>query len=1490
MISRKIIKKFIQITAILLLIILAVPAIAFLLLQNSKIQNQVTDKVIMSVSEKLGTRFSISSVDISFLYRVRLNDVYLEDLQGDTLIYVKRLTTGIKYINPATKTVSIGSINLDKAIVALAIDSASELNLNFIIEKLKGNGKGNKDGWEVQFHNIRLQDSRFSLKNYNSSPVDYGMNFSDIGVNHLDAELRRFNPSKDSLSFHLKSMRLMEKSGLIIRDMSCDFSQHRTFLSFRNISLKTNNSFIHGRDISLRFRDFDDFKGASFAEFVRFRLDLENTELDFSDVGYFAPVFKDAHQKFIISGLLTGPIGNINAKEFDVRFGSGSRLWGDLKFEGLPDISETFILADIRQLSSSYSDILSLGRMFPKPFRLPEILKKFGETTYSGKFTGFINDFVAYGNFKTDLGHVQTDILFRPDSASMLDFRGKLNITDFNLGKLMDAPKVGNISLTATIDGATIEGKTIDATMKGMVHQFELMNYNYSNISLSGNLKNKTFNGSVNVDDPNIDLEFLGKVDFSDSIPVFDFTANVTDANFYALNFNRSKPDLRASFYMIANARGKSINNLNGEVKLLNSLFIEKDKQLQIYGLSLVSESSGGHSLLKLRSDFMDADLSGNFELTRSGEAIKQFLYKYMPSMVDSSGTSNTTLYHSIALKSTIKKIKPIFDFFAPDYSIAEGSTLDVNFDPNGQLLHAHLQSPDIISKGILWHRVNIILDGDEKLLDLQAGSESLMIANRIKLENFTALSTIAGDTAGIKLRWNNWDELQYRGNIHARAEVTRESMEKAPHINLRILPSTFVANDTLWSLENSTVSLDSNSVKFDNVNIYHKNEFIRVNGVLSENSNDVLNIAFNRFNIANLNGITNPSGYHLGGILNGNANLSNLSTHPLFTSILKIDSLMVNYQMLGNMEINSSWNDHKKAIELDAYALRNNLKTINIKGAYTPTDKGRLDFDIGLEKLWLNILNPYVKSIFTDLRGIASGKATLKGTLSKPILNGKFDLQKTSFTVNYLQTRYSFSDQIEIENNNISFNNIKIFDSKGNTAYLNGAIRNRYLKDFYLDMTINARDFMSLNTTYADNKQFYGTAFSTSVVKITGPPNNLFMDITATTNKNTNIKIPLSNFGELNEYPFINVTFPDNDEDRDEVQPEYQVKSSGIQIRFRLMVTPDAEVQIIIDQQLGEIIKGRGSGNLDMRINSSGDFRMTGDYVIDQGEYLFTLQKVINKKLTIEPGGNIRWDGDPLDASINITANYPVRASLSDLLGSMDDQKLLIYDRVIMTGKLMSPDIKYDIYLPNADETTRMKVKGAMPTAEEQSRQFISLLMNNRFILNPERSQYANTNASSSYSSAAGVNFSELLSNQLSNWLSQLVNDLDIDVNYRSNKQLNSDEVQMNISYPFFNNRLILNGSLEATNANKTASDELVGEFDVDYKVTRNGKVTIKTYQHANNEYLYEDQSAYTQGLGVTYKEEFNTFGELLRRLFGKKEDGPEPETADESDNSVNK
>ena len=174
----------------------------------------------------LNTRFTIGKIDIAFLYRIRLNDVYLEDLSGDTLLYAESLTVGIRHINPLKQEISIGSINLNNALFRLAIDSARNLNLNYFIDKLRGNGKGKGDGKLISTTS-RMTDGRFALRSYYSTPVEYGINYSDMHISGINADIKRFNPSPDSLSFFIKSLQFTEKSGFGLENLTGEFSREQ---------------------------------------------------------------------------------------------------------------------------------------------------------------------------------------------------------------------------------------------------------------------------------------------------------------------------------------------------------------------------------------------------------------------------------------------------------------------------------------------------------------------------------------------------------------------------------------------------------------------------------------------------------------------------------------------------------------------------------------------------------------------------------------------------------------------------------------------------------------------------------------------------------------------------------------------------------------------------------------------------------------------------------------------------------------------------------------------------------------------------------------------------------------------------------------------------------------------------------------------------------------------------------------------------------------
>ncbi len=1475
--SRKIIKKILQITALLLFLAFALPATAFLLLQSSRIQAFAVKKVTALVTDNLQTRFSVGSIDMAFLYRIRLNEVYLEDVHGDTLGYAGSVTVGIRRINPLKRQITIRSVNFDKAYLSLYIDSTHTVNLNYLLDRLKGDGKG-EGGWKVKFNNLRVRNSRFSLRSFDAEPVAYGVNYSDMRLTDINGDVRHFNPGKDSLSFDIRSFQFREQSGFVLHRLSGKFSEARTFLKLYDFRAETPHSSMKGRALTLKFTDYDAFKAGSFVQQVRMLADLDPSVIDFYDIGFFAPAFQETHQEVTVSGIARGTVSNLKTKKLEIRFGEGSVVRGEINMEGLPDFRSTFILADIRELSTQAEDLRAFHLPGGKTLRIPEQVYKLGRISYTGKYTGFIDDFVAFGKFSTRLGTLSTDLLFRPDTARTIDFEGKLRATDFDLGTLLNArDNIGRISLSVSVSGVSAAGGSINADLKGNVQRFEFRGYNYSNIALAGHLKDNTYDGSVNIRDPNISLEFLGEVNLAGEKAAFDFTANVTDANLYALNLDRSDPDFTASFYLIAKGKGNSVNNLNGEIRLLNSLFTRKDQQLQVYDCSIVADDRQNLNHLQVRSDFLDADLSGHYLLTQAGKTFRSFLQAYLPSLSDSTGTDNHLSTADFNLKATVKNARPLLDFFLPGWYVADKSTLNCTFRGSENALALTVQSPQLQLGALRWTNLAVSANSSPEALVLEACSKYLSMGS-LRLENLSVSSASAHDSSRIGVKWNNWQDLLDRGDIRAVANFSRQGGSYTRTV-IDLLHAGVVTRDSAWTVSPGRITLDTTRVEVGNLRVSHDDQYFTLGGVLSENPDDNMSLIFDHFNLANLNGLLKSSGFSLGGELNGKASISDFYRNSLFTSQMNIDSLTINKEILGNSTILSSWDDRRKAIQVEAYTMRENLKTLKVNGSYVPAGEGKLNFSLELDKLRMNLFNPYLKNIFSDLRGIASGKIQLTGSPKKPVMNGEISMQKTAFTVDYLKTRYNFTEKLEVENNNVYFDNVRVFDQKGNSAYLTGAIRNKYLKDFLFDLTLRSTDFLCLNTSAGDNSMFYGTAYATGVVRITGPPKNLTMDITATTGKNTSIKIPLSTEGKVSEYNFITVVKTDTSSVYEE-EPEnrYQVNLSGMQINFDLTVTPESEVQIIFDPKLGDIIRGRGSGNLDMKINTAGSFLMYGDYVIEEGDYLFTLQNFINKKFNIESGGRIRWNGDPFDATIDVVANYRTKASLGDLrptLSSEQQNKIMVDDRLTMTGKLMKPDVKYDINLPNASETDRLTVANAISSSEELNKQFISLLVQNRFV---PSSSMGSSGSSSAYSNVAGVNASEFLSNQLSHWLSQINNDLDVGINYRSNRELKadgsnrslrSDEIQVVLSTQLFNDKLTINGSVDvATNAAVYASDNIVGEFDIDYKITKNGKFRVKTFNHTNNEMLYE-YSPYTQGLGIFYKEEFNSLGELWHRYW---------------------
>ena len=504
-------------------------------------------------------------------------------------------------------------------------------------------------------------------------------------------------------------------------------------------------------------------------------------------------------------------------------------------------------------------------------------------------------------------------------------------------------------------------------------------------------------------------------------------------------------------------------------------------------------------------------------------------------------------------------------------------------------------------------------------------------------------------------------------------------------------------------------------------------------------------------------------------------------------------------------------------------------------------------------------------------------GEIAVEGEGDAPLLNGLLKLDKSKFHVNYLNTSYSVDDQIIVQPDFIGFNLIKIIDSKGSPAIATGTVFHDNYSKFNYDIGLEFTNFFSLNTTAKDNELFYGVGYASGNANIAGYSNKLILELDLKTEKGTDFKIPLEEGVDVSNSDFLVFTnSPDYNKEKAE-----EVDLSGIDLSFDLEITPDAKLQIIFDEQIGDIIKAQGNGDLNMIINSIGDFNIYGQYLVDKGDYLFTLQNVINKRFEIAQGSSIYWDGDPYQAVLNMSAIYKLRAPLYDLFpsDSSDDfkRRTPIELALKLNDNLMVPSINFDISLPEASEQTKRQLQSVLyinntdVNPQEMNQQVFGLLVLNRFL--PSSTSGA-TDGGYNAGAQSLNNGYEFVSNQLSNWASRLSDKFDVGLKYQPADELNTDQFDVSVSTQFFQDRLTFDGNLGYTGDNPDLQNQnsgFVGEFTAVYKLNKDGRYRVKGFNRSVTNSLLQLNSPYTQGIGLFYREDFDTLGELWRKYFNK-------------------
>ncbi len=1441
---------------VLLLVVLLIAG----LLMFPAVQTWVAGQLASYASDRTGADIRIGTVALALDGSVKLGDVYVGDLLGDTLVAVPELRVKGLRFSSEKRLLLLSAVELHGARFRLATaEGDAHSNLTNLLAKLEGGISEPSAGvLTIRCARFLVDGFHFSFHDARTEQRPFGVDFNHIDIPDAHFEGTMLSVVGDSIRARMGLVSLSDRSGLRVDQLSGQAAVGPHGIAVEGMHLRTPHSQVAG-ELGLSSDGWSAFD--EFTDEVTLKLDLDSSVLDMADIAWFAAELEGIEFPMRVSGKVRGTIAELKGRGLSIGFGERSYFKGNAELSGLPYINETFMLLDIDELHTTNTDLHNLpvppftsGDRLP----LPKEVDLLGDIGYSGRFTGFLRAFTAQGRVTSALGDVRTNISYERDTVSdRIVLSGRASTASFALGRLLGTSTIGPMAATVNLKAS---GRTLQTMKIDLDGEFPLFTFNSASITgitATGHIERNLFNGEVHARNDDLWLDFKGLADVRGRWPQVDFTAKVQHADLRALGFT-DKPGYNTLSMDVA-ARGRlSPDSLLGSLKATDISFCDEDGEHDLGDIILESDRKDGENVLRLEASFAQAEVIGTFLPTRLPEALAHVLYSVFPSL-----TNEVVYKHEeqrFTFSVTARETAEILELFVPGLVIDSGATLNgsfstrtFDFDLTGELPHARYGK-------IALDSVRVIVDKTLDLLAFSVRSARQQVNDSLWFGGTAITGKAYQDELEIELGWDRSNsgtngDLELIGEVRGMRSLT-----------LDMLPSRLYFGRGTWNNPRTAhFTIDSTTVVIDSLILDNGVQHIVIDGTISRDPQKAL--AFELADIDLLNLAPLLEGPVIRGTIGGEGKLFDLYKAPYVVSYITVDSVQVNDDPVGDIRFAATWLEGQGALDLNGTITRGPIKALDFTGRLGIKDGNELAMLLLMDRFDMALVNPYLPGGISGIKGFVTGNIALTGTLAAPELNGQVDLADAGLHIDYLNTSYGFSSKVNIAPDMFTFDHALVHDQEGNTAKVGATVIHERLENWNYDIWGEMTNMMALNTTMAMNPLYYGKAYATGDFGVSGQRGMLEIYVAATTAPGTDLHFPVGGSTEVSPIGFID--FNSNDT----TGIEEEVDLSGVSLDMDIRVTPDARFELIFDPLVGDIMSGRGTGNMEMSVTPSGAFSMTGQVQLTEGDYLFTLRNVVNKRFQVQPGGRIVWYGDPFDAQLDLRAMYKVRASLYDIVPPSERSE--VYKKrvpvdVIMhlTEKILNPEIAFQVRLPSVDESVKAQVASVLSTEQEMNRQVFALIVLNKFLQPPA---YVGTGEPTGTGNVAGTTTSELLSNQVSNWLSGLSNDFDLGFNYRPGDNITQDELEVALSTQLFKERLLLSTNVGVQYGSRAnTSNTLVGDFQLDYLLTDDGRLRMKGYSVNNDRNLNQsDQAATTQAAGIAFREDFDSLGELFQKML---------------------
>jgi hypothetical protein len=1463
--------------------------IIFLLVQLPAVQVRISNYVLSNLHKQTGFSGKIDKFYLLWYDRLQINNLVLQDPEGNQMLKVESV-----YVNfSLSRLIVRKDLHLEAAFIRSGnlylepiaeSDSVSSLNLVVFINRLSHMLASDKpkSKSKINIGEVILEDIQFTMNDTRKEAAESGLDFAHFSLEMPVIELQAVQLFNDTIQFQINDFSVFEKqSELNVKKLQSYFRFSQTGIELLNLSLSTDKSYLTD---TIRLLFDSPMALADFTNSVEIEANLKNSYLHPGDLARIFSAAKNIREVIYIDGNFSGTISSFVFNDMLVKNGN-SLIKGRLEMFGLPFIDDTFIELN---LVDSYISAQDITPYFDKA--LSEKLEEIGRIDVSGQFQGFINDFVANGQLDTRYGRIISDINLKIDQQNidLSSYSGRLNVNKFKIGELVgDTSMLQLISLNGRVKGKGLNIQSADLTLDGKISELGFKGYTYVNINTNARFFSQFFNGSISIDDPNLKLSAEAKLDLRPSINTIKVKGELNHARLH--NLNLSDKYFFLSSFIDIDMQGLELDSIIGNINLKDFNIAYDENEIKLDSVFIVSEKEGAFRKLSVLSSLADVEMHGDYIYTSLFNDVSTLIYELTLQLKNDrpaikeyySNKTTSPEDYEVQFVFTLHDINPLIALFIDQLNISPNTIIQGEYYSGYNTMLTAYTHVDTISFTNKLFTSNTFEFNGSKISD--STSVLAMAFINSKEQNLTSkLFTRDLVLEGV------WSEEKiyflldlYQISASNYLNITGDVQLRRDSTEIRFNPSRMQVLENIWNIESGNrVMVKGNEIKIRNLNFLNNDEVISINGSLSEDSEKALLIEFNRVSV----GIINPIiGKELGGIMEGYFELKDFYHNPTMQNNILIENQTVNDFLVGNVRGYNEWNNNTKKFEINLSIDRLGKRIVNIEGSYDPFIIGdQLNLQADFAGANLNIIEPFLDFFLSRIDGTITGRYFVSGNLDLIKIQGEGAIQNGQIMVNYLKTLYKFNGNIGMEPDKINFKNLDISDINENKGRINGFIQHRNFSELSINMDGTFNNLQVLNTTNKDNELFYGIANATGTVKFLGPLNNMKISSNARTERGTRISIPLSNSTTtVDTKEYINfISFTDSTTHIElEESRKTTTELSSISLDFNIEITPDAYCEIIFDLKAGDIIRGRARGDLILQLDTKGEFNMFGPIEFTEGAYNFTLYDIVNKEFQIEPGSRITWYGDPYQGQMNIQASYNQMASIAPLLLIEDcaapqlRRKYPIQVLLNLEGLLLSPFISFDIAakdLPDVVSLEGCDQQSIRPDFEFQAfksrlddqelkRQVFSLIILRRF---------SQPDAFFSASGSLAGSVSELLSNQLSYWMTQVDDNLEVDIDLGSLDEEAYNTFQLRLSYRFLDGRLRISrdGSLAAQD-NRSNPASLLGDLTVEYMLTTDGRFRVKMYNRTNyNSLNLNQQSTTTAGASLLYTQSFNEIKELLQ------------------------